>query len=250
MWKGCVFPSDLTSPCPPMIDIVYEANLSLLTSTTCDRVVYEADVTKKSVVYIFTALVKSSRLNVYRSCVMANRWRAVSIHWIIISDRHKNVHNFACTVPRTAEHSISISSSSSLGSRCVPWLGEDLSMSSPNDPVLWCPLPYRVAPVFVQVICPPLGWSPLSSYLVIWSPSGDARGPLVVFEAVDMPCPGPFHFSQCRLHLWPLSSPWPRCWSFYLCMWCWAYFFPFWSVRPQVCSVLAWSVSRSLHHMS
>ena len=44
------------------------------------------------------------------------------------------------------------SSSSSLGSRCVPWLGEGLSMSSPNDPVLCCPLPYRVAPVFVQVV--------------------------------------------------------------------------------------------------
>ena len=59
-------------------------------------------------------------------------------------------------------------------------------------------------------------------------------------------------FSQCRptLHLGLLSSPWPRCWSFYLCMWCWAYFFPFWSVRPQVCSVLVWSVSRSLHLMS
>ena len=42
------------------------------------------------------------------------------------------------------------SSSSSLGSRCVPWLGEGLSMSSPNDPVLCCPLPYRVAPVFVH----------------------------------------------------------------------------------------------------
>ena len=41
-------------------------------------------------------------------------------------------------------------SSSSLGSRCVPWLGEGLSMSSPNDPVLCCPLPYRVAPVFVR----------------------------------------------------------------------------------------------------
>ena len=26
--------------------------------------------------------------------------------------------------------------------------------------------------------------------------------------------------------------------------------FPFWSVRPQVCSVLVWSVSRYLHHMS
>ena len=133
---------------------------------------------------------------------------------------------------------------SSLGSRCVPWLGEGLSMSSPNDPVLYCPLPYRVAPVFVQVVSPSLGWSPLSSFLVIWSPSGDAWGPSVVFEAVNMLCPGPFHFSQCTLYLWVLSSPWPRCWSFYLCMWCWAYFFPFWSVRPQVCSVLVWSVSR------
>ena len=36
----------------------------------------------------------------------------------------------------------SSSSSSSLGSRCVPWMGEDLSMSSPNYPVLCCPLPY------------------------------------------------------------------------------------------------------------
>ena len=61
----------------------------------------------------------------------------------------------------------------SLGSRCVPWLGEGLSMPSPNYPVLCCPLPYRVAPVFVQVVSPPLGWSPL---------------------AVDMPCPGPFNF--------------------------------------------------------
>ena len=88
------------------------------------------------------------------------------------------------------------SSSSSLGSRCVPWLGEGLSMSSPNYSVLCCPLPYRVAPVFVQVISPSLGWSPLSTFLVIWSPSGDARGPSVVFEAVNMPCPGPFHFSH------------------------------------------------------
>ena len=64
-------------------------------------------------------------------------------------------------------------------------------MSSPNDPVLCCPLPYRVAPVFVQVVSPQLGWSPLSSFLVIWSPSGDAQGPSVIFEAVDMPCPVP-----------------------------------------------------------
>ena len=39
-------------------------------------------------------------------------------------------------------------------------------------PVLCCPLPDRVAPVFVQVVSPPLGWSPLSSFLVIWSPIG------------------------------------------------------------------------------
>ena len=62
--------------------------------------------------------------------------------------------------------------------------------------VLCGPLPYRIAPVFVQVLSPPLGWSPLMSFLVIWSPSGDMRGPSVVFEAVDMPCPGPFHFSH------------------------------------------------------
>ena len=63
-----------------------------------------------------------------------------------------------------------------------------------NYPVLCCPLPYRVAPVFVQVVSPPLGWSPLSAFPVIWSPSGDTRGPFVVFEVVDMPCPGSFHF--------------------------------------------------------
>ena len=48
------------------------------------------------------------------------------------------------------------SSSSSLGSRCVPWLGEGL-------------LPYRVAPVFVQVVSLSLGWSLLSSFLVMVS---------------------------------------------------------------------------------
>ena len=91
---------------------------------------------------------------------------------------------------------VSSSLSSSLGSRYVPWLGKGLSMPSPSHSVFCCPLPYRVAPVFVQVISPPFGWSPLSSCLVIWSPSGDRRGPSVVCEAVDMPCPGPFHFSN------------------------------------------------------
>ena len=81
------------------------------------------------------------------------------------------------------------SSSSSLGSRCVPWFGEGLSMPSPNYPVLCCPLPYRIAPVFIQVVSPPIGWSPLSSFLVIWPRRGDTRGPSVVFEAADMPSP-------------------------------------------------------------
>ena len=34
-------------------------------------------------------------------------------------------------------------------------------------------LPDCVAPVFVQVVSPPLGWSPLSCFLFVWSPSHD-----------------------------------------------------------------------------
>ena len=37
---------------------------------------------------------------------------------------------------------------------------------------------------------------PCRLVLSLWSPSGNTRGPSVVFEAVDMPCPRPFHFSQ------------------------------------------------------
>ena len=83
-------------------------------------------------------------------------------------------------------------------------------MPSPNYPALCYPLPHRVAPVFVQVVSPPLGWSPLSSFLFIWSPSGDTRGPLGVFEAVDMPCPGPFHLSHSLHYIYdfcPLPDP-------------------------------------------
>ena len=143
------------------------------------------------------------------------------------------------------------SSSSSLGSRCVPWLGKGLSLSSPNYPVLCCPPSYRVAPVFVQVVSPPLGWSPLSYFLVIWSPSGDTRGPSVVFEAVDMPCPGPFHFSHSLDYIYefcPLSDPDVDI-SIFVCD-VEHTSFHVGSVRPQVCSVLIWSVSRSLNHMS
>ena len=57
------------------------------------------------------------------------------------------------------------------------------------------------APVFVQVVSPPIGWHPLSYFLVVWSPSGHTRGPSVVFEAVDMPCPGPCHCSHRFDHI-------------------------------------------------
>ena len=74
--------------------------------------------------------------------------------------------------------------------------------------ILCCPLPYRVAPIFVQDVFPPLAWSPLSYFLVKWSPSGDIRGPSVVFEAVDVPCPGPLHLSHIADYIYDLS-PFP-----------------------------------------
>ena len=41
------------------------------------------------------------------------------------------------------------------------------AVPSTSSPVLRCRLPDHVAPVFVQVVSPPLGWSPLSYFLVI-----------------------------------------------------------------------------------
>ena len=51
----------------------------------------------------------------------------------------------------------------------------------------------------------------LSSFLVIRSPSGYTGGTSVVFKAVDVPCPGPFHFSHIADYIWFVSSTWPRC---------------------------------------
>ena len=59
----------------------------------------------------------------------------------------------------------------------------------------------------------------LSSFLVTWSPSVDARGPSVVFEAVDMPCPGPFHLSHSVDYIYqfcPLPDP-DVCPSIFVC---------------------------------
>ena len=44
----------------------------------------------------------------------------------------------------------------------------------------------------------------------VWSPSGDTWGPSVVFEAVDRPCPGQFHFSYSIDYIYdfcPLPNP-------------------------------------------
>ena len=51
---------------------------------------------------------------------------------------------------------------------------------------------------------------PCRLFLSLWSPSGDARGPSVVSEAVDMPCPGPFNFSHSVDYIYefcPLPDP-------------------------------------------
>ena len=102
------------------------------------------------------------------------------------------------------------SSSSSLVSRSIPWMGEGLSMPSPNYPVLCFPRPGRVSPVFVQVVSSSLGWSNLvSSFLVVWSPSGDTGGPHV-FEAVDVLCRGPLYFTHIAEYVYdvyPISDP-------------------------------------------
>ena len=63
-------------------------------------------------------------------------------------------------------------------------------------------MPDHVAKVFVQVLSPPLGWSPLSSFLVMWPPSGDMRGPSVVFEEVDVHCTGPLIFCHIANHVY------------------------------------------------
>ena len=44
---------------------------------------------------------------------------------------------------------------------------------------------------FFPTLLVPISWT-----LAVWSPGGDTRGPSVIFEAVDMLCPGPFHFSH------------------------------------------------------
>ena len=66
-----------------------------------------------------------------------------------------------------------------------------------------------------------------------------------------MPCPGPFHLSHIADYVYdfcPLPDPDVGL-SILVCD-VEHTSFKFWSVQQQVCSVLAWSVSSSLHHTS
>ena len=93
------------------------------------------------------------------------------------------------------------------------------------------------------VVYPPLGWSPVPSLLVIMAPSGDTRGPSVVFEAVDMPCQGPFNLSHIADYIYdfrPLPDPDVGL-AILVCDV--EHNFSFWSVLPQGYSVLVWGVS-------
>ena len=88
---------------------------------------------------------------------------------------------------------------------------------------------------------------PCRIFLSLWSPSGDTRGPSVVLEADDLPCSGPFHFSHIADYIYdfcPLPDP-DAGPSIFVCdVEHTSFHFGF--MRPQVCSVLVWSVSRSL----
>ena len=45
------------------------------------------------------------------------------------------------------------------------------------------------------------------SFRVVWPPSGDTCGPSVVFEAVDVPCPGPLFVTLLIMSFCPLPDP-------------------------------------------
>ena len=60
---------------------------------------------------------------------------------------------------------------------CVGLHGVVLDGTATNF-VYSCPLPYLVAPVFVQVVCPPFGWSPLSSFLGLQVVTRDVHRPI------------------------------------------------------------------------
>ena len=83
----------------------------------------------------------------------------------------------------------------SLGSRSVQWLGKASACRLQIS--LTCVVLCHI--VSLQYLSRSslhrLTGLPCRLVLSLWSSSGDARGPSVVFDVVDMPCPGPFNFS-------------------------------------------------------
>ena len=61
-----------------------------------------------------------------------------------------------------------------------------------------------------------------------------------MFEAVDMPCPGPFFFHSVHMTFVLSLTQMLVLLSLYAML---SILLSFWSARPQVCSVLVWSVS-------
>ena len=143
---------------------------------------------------------------------------------------------------------------SSLVSRNVLSEASVLSMPSPSC-LSYAVLFQIVRLQFSSKLSPPsIDCSPLSCFLIVRSPCGVTWGPSIVFEAVDVPCPGripgPLHFSHIVDYVYDFCPPplWSRCWPACPSMWCSVYFFQLCSLRQHVCSVLVWWVSRYLHH--
>ena len=59
----------------------------------------------------------------------------------------------------------------------------------------------RSCPSSVHIVSPTLCLSLLSSFRVVWSPSGDTRSPSVGFEAVDVAFAGPLHCSHIAAYV-------------------------------------------------
>ena len=90
-----------------------------------------------------------------------------------------------------------LNSSSSLDSRSVPWLGN--ASVCRLKVIMFCAILCHIS-CRSRNCLGSLSTAWLVSLVVfscyMWLPSGDTRGPSVVFEAVDMPCVGPFHVSH------------------------------------------------------
>ena len=90
-------------------------------------------------------------------------------------------------------------------------------------------------------------WSPVSYFLVICSPSGDTRGPSVIFEVVNIPGSGTFHFSHIADYIYDFVLSLTHMLAFlslYVML-----SRPLLYTSFQLYTVLVWSMARYLHHM-